>query len=231
MTKILVIEDEPLLRENTIELLEAEGFHAIGAENGVEGVKLAQKHKPDLIICDVMMPELDGFGVLQQLRQNATTAAIPFIFLTAKTNRADMREGMDLGADDYLVKPYDANEVLKAIATRLEKHATLIQKYQTERRRSEELEKQVENLQQFLDTQDHFIKNFVQELKNPLSNMNMAICLVRDAKTDRDRDRYLQILRDECEREINLLNQIEELQAFLTPENSKLLHQLNLLRK
>lgn len=231
MTKILVIEDEPLLRENTIELLEIEGFQTIGAENGVLGLQLAQKFKPDLIICDVMMPELDGLGVLNQLRQDPGTASIPFIFLTAKADRADMREGMGLGADDYLSKPYDANELLKAIATRLEKHATLNQKYQIERRRAEELEKELQDLQQFLDTQGDFLKNFVQELRNPLSNMNMAICMVKGAKTDRDRDRYLQVLRDECDREINLLNQIEELQHLLTPENSKLLRQLNLLKK
>jgi len=231
MTKILVIEDETLLRENTIELLELEGFQAISAENGVVGVQLAQKCKPDLIICDVMMPELDGFGVLHQLRLNSATASIPFIFLTAKTERGDIREGMDLGADDYLAKPYDANELLKAIATRLEKHATLMQQYQTEHRRAEALEKEIQDLQQFMATQENFLKNFVQELKNPLSNINMAICMIKDAKTDRDRNRYLQILRDECDREINLLNQVEELQNLLTPENSKLLRQLNLLKK
>ncbi|MGG6293127.1 response regulator [Leptolyngbya sp. AN02str] len=231
MTKILVIEDETLLRENTIELLELEGFQAISAENGVVGVQLAQKFKPDLIICDVMMPELDGFGVLHQLRQNSATATIPFIFLTAKTERADIREGMDLGADDYLAKPYEANELLKAIATRLEKHTNLMQQYQTERRRAEVLGKEVHDLQQFMTTQEDFLNNFVQELKNPLSNINMAICMIKDAKTDHDRNRYLQILRDECDREINLLNQIEELKNLLTPENSKLLRQLNLLKK
>ena len=230
MTKILVIEDEVSLRDNTIELLQAEGFQCVGAENGVQGVYLAQRHKPDLIVCDVMMPEMDGFGVLAQLQDTPETATIPFIFLTAKADPVHVREGMEQGADDYISKPYTAEELLKAIATRLEKHAQMMQRYQTERRRADDLEKEVQTIQQFVTTQDDFLKNFMQELRSPLSNINMAICMIKDAKTDQDRDRYLQVLKSECDREINLLNQIEELQKLLTPENSKLLRQLNLLK-
>ncbi len=123
MAKILVIEDDELVRENILELLDAEDFVAVGAENGSAGVLLAQAENPDLIICDVMMPELDGFGVLQELRSHEATATIPFIFLTAKADQIDRRQGRELGADDYLTKPFTRAEILKAITTRLEKKA------------------------------------------------------------------------------------------------------------
>lgn len=121
MTKILVIEDEELLRVNTVLMLEFEDFHAISAKNGLMGVQLAQEQIPDLILCDVMMPELDGYGVLVALRQNPATAEIPFIFTTAKVSNADLRQGMELGADDFLTKPFTADELLAAIATCLKK--------------------------------------------------------------------------------------------------------------
>ncbi len=125
MTRILIIEDEQTVRENLLELLEAEGFEAIGAENGAIGARLALSYLPDLIISDVMMPELDGFGVLELLRQNPLTDTVPFIFLTAKVDPTDLRRGMSLGADDYLTKPIRAKDLLQAIATRLEKQAAI----------------------------------------------------------------------------------------------------------
>lgn len=125
MKKILIIEDEQPVRANILERLKIEGFNAIAAENGIIGVQMALTHVPDLIICDVMMPELDGYGVLTALRQNPLTETIPFIFLTAKSDKADLREGMSLGADDYLTKPFRSKELLQAIATRLEKQAVI----------------------------------------------------------------------------------------------------------
>ncbi len=106
MKKILVIEDEEFVRENIVELLDAEGFEVIGAEDGRMGLNLAKAMVPDLILCDVMMPELDGYGVLTALRQDSILAAVPFIFLTAKAAKADLRQGMELGADDYLTTPF-----------------------------------------------------------------------------------------------------------------------------
>jgi YesN/AraC family two-component response regulator len=129
MTKILVIEDEAESREMFLESLEAEGFNAIGAENGLVGVQRVQKHLPDLVICDIVMPELDGYGVLTTLRQNPITAIIPFIFVTAKATNAELRHAMKLGADDYLTKPTTVDELLAAIAARLEKQAALKQWY------------------------------------------------------------------------------------------------------
>ncbi|WMJ73201.1 response regulator [Cytophagaceae bacterium ABcell3] len=122
MKKILLIEDNPDIRENTAEILSLANFDVLTAENGKIGVDLAKKEMPDLIICDIMMPELDGFGVLHMLAKNPATAGIPFIFLTAKSEREDFRKGMNLGADDYLTKPFDDLELLDAIEIRLKKN-------------------------------------------------------------------------------------------------------------
>ena len=121
MTKILVIEDEALLRTNTLQILQFEDFHTIAAENGLIGVEVAQEQIPDLILCDVMMPELDGYAVLVALRQNPATAEIPFIFTTAKVSNADLHQAMELGADDFLTKPFTSDELLAAITTCLKK--------------------------------------------------------------------------------------------------------------
>lgn len=125
MRTLLVIEDEAPLRESILTILTLEGFEVIGASNGLEGVELAREHSPDLIIADIMLPGLDGYGVLRELRQRSSTATIPFIFLTARSNWDDMRRGMELGADDYIPKPFHSKELLAAIQTQFEKQSTL----------------------------------------------------------------------------------------------------------
>ena len=125
MKKILVIEDEPEMRRNLTTILRLEKFHPVAAENGRVGVELAKKEKPDLILCDVMMPELDGYGVLAALRADTETVAIPFIFLTAKGEKPEIRAGMNLGADDYLTKPVAKPDLLAAIRSRLERTVQL----------------------------------------------------------------------------------------------------------
>ncbi|AOX01420.1 response regulator [Moorena producens PAL-8-15-08-1] len=122
MNKILVIEDEIFIRENLIELLEIEGFEAQGAENGVEGVQLVQQEPPDLILCDVMMPELDGYGVLEVLRQDPATAKIPFMFLTASADRSNIQKIRELGIHDYILKPFNVDKFLDVISNRLAEH-------------------------------------------------------------------------------------------------------------
>jgi two-component system OmpR family response regulator len=112
---ILVIDDNNDLRENTAEILDLAGYKTFTAENGKRGVEVAVKEKPDVIVCDIMMPELDGYGVLHLLRKNPDTQAIPFIFLTAKTERSDFRKGMEMGADDYVTKPFSSRELLARI--------------------------------------------------------------------------------------------------------------------
>ncbi|MEH2078778.1 MAG: response regulator transcription factor [Nostoc sp.] len=125
--KILVIEDDNVTRNLYLKGLEAKGFDTIGADNGFAGIQQAQKHIPDLVICDITMPDMDGYSVLTTLRQDpfTATAIIPFIFLTGSSTRADVRKAMELGADDYLTKPSTLDELVSVIVTRLEKQAIL----------------------------------------------------------------------------------------------------------
>jgi DNA-binding NarL/FixJ family response regulator len=121
MKRILIIEDEPDMLANLADALEMEGFKPLAAPNGRDGIALAKEQPPDLILCDILMPGLDGYAVLAAIRADPKTARIPFIFLTAKGERGDIRSGMDLGADDYLVKPVPLDELLGAIRARLER--------------------------------------------------------------------------------------------------------------
>jgi CRP-like cAMP-binding protein len=129
MNTILLIEDNNEIRENTAEILELANYNVITAENGKDGIEKAQQAKPDIIICDIMMPVLDGYGVLHMLNKNEELKDIPFIFLTAKTERQDFRKGMEMGADDYITKPFTEIELLNAIEQRLRKLSVLRKKY------------------------------------------------------------------------------------------------------
>lgn len=125
MKKILIIEDDTALRENTAELLEFSKYEVITAPNGKVGIEKAKQFLPDIIICDIMMPEVDGYGVLEAVSSDESTSKIPFIFLSAKTEHKEIRKGMDLGADDYLTKPFEEDELLSAIESRLAKATVL----------------------------------------------------------------------------------------------------------
>jgi DNA-binding response OmpR family regulator len=125
MKRVLLIEDDIILRENTAELLELSDFEVITAPNGKIGIETAKQQLPDIVVCDIMMPEIDGYGVLEALSKDVNTRHIPFIFLSAKTERKDVRKGMDLGADDYITKPFTENELISAIDSRLAKVAIL----------------------------------------------------------------------------------------------------------
>lgn len=129
MKKILLIEDNEDVRNNTAEILELANYRVFTAENGKTGVEKALKEKPDLIVCDIMMPVLDGYGVLHALQKNYETMNTPFIFLTAKTEKSDMRRGMESGADDYITKPFSGTELLNAVEGRLKKAELLRQQY------------------------------------------------------------------------------------------------------
>jgi len=129
MKSILVIEDQPQMRRNLVTILEMEGFRMLDAGNGRDGIQIACDELPDLILCDIMMPELDGYHVLQILRTRKATAAIPFIFLTAKGEKSDFRTGMNLGADDYLPKPVARADLLAAIAARFERERLTEQRH------------------------------------------------------------------------------------------------------
>lgn len=155
MRTILVIEDDEDVRDNVLDLLKGEGFFALGAENGEEGLVAAQKRQPDLIVCDIMMPGMDGFEVLKNIREAPSTSAIPFIFLTARAARSDFREGMELGADDYLAKPFTAMELLNAVQTRLKKYDVQGHWYQ----------------ERLGDLRNNLSRTLPHELRTPLSSI------------------------------------------------------------
>ena len=148
MKKILVIEDDRVIRENILKLLKAEGFDVTGAENGAQGLNAAVSNLPDVILCDVMMPELDGYGVLVALRSNPITATVPFVFLTGKAERSEVRQGMELGADDYLTKPFSKAELVGAISSRLKKQAAFVQQQHNLRSSSELVQDAADKLEQ-----------------------------------------------------------------------------------
>jgi len=226
MTKILVIEDEEFVRLNLVEMLEAEDYQVVSAQNGMLGAMYALDYIPELIICDVMMPELDGYGVLNTLRQDSATATIPFIFLTAKADKADIREGMELGADDYLTKPFSRDELLQSITARLKKQAAMRQ--QASGPASPSLEA-VSGVMSPYASPEELLKS-QQGMSNFLTKINMAIFMLQNTASEVQRDRCLEILQETCTEEIKLLNQIPNLQELLAPENVKLLRQFNLIR-
>lgn len=159
MTKILIIDDTTQLREDISDALELEGYEVITAEDGQKGIRMASEHLPDLILCDIMMPGLDGFDVLQSLKSGDGELRFPFIFITALAERENFRSGMESGADDYLIKPFTISELFKAIETRLSKHRSIekrikqrIQQIEDElERRISELKMQVENQKNVID--------------------------------------------------------------------------------
>src|SRR6478672_8455397 len=153
---ILVIDDNTDIRENTAEILDLAGYKTFTAENGKRGVEVAVKEKPSVIVCDIMMPELDGYGVLHLLRKNSDTQNIPFIFLTAKTERSDLRKGMEMGADDYVTKPFDDIELLNAIEVRLKKAEVLQHQYAASPQGLAEFVKDVKGTGLLQQLSDHY---------------------------------------------------------------------------
>ncbi len=229
MTKILVIEDEQAIRDSLLDLLEAEGFDTCYADNGLEGLHLALNEDPDLVLCDVNLPELDGYGVLTQLRAQPDKAALPFIFLTARSTKADFRYGMELGADDYLQKPCSGEELLGAIAARMSKRAAL---------QAENLEAQIalglgqptcDRLSHSNHSLDGLLNYFYQELRNPLSNLNLVIHFLRNNGAPIQTETIISLQQD-YSRELVILEEVLKLQSSLTPECLMLLRTCNLDR-
>jgi len=169
MKTLLVIEDNTDVRENLCEILELSGYKTVEAENGKIGVQKARSEKPDLIICDVMMPELDGFGVLRILNRDPHLMHIPFMFLTAKAEKTDFRKGMGLGADDYITKPFDEVELLDAIEMRIKKSEKIASISNTEEGVRQffseaKAEKAFEELSENRDFRKYEKKNYIYEI-------------------------------------------------------------------
>jgi DNA-binding response OmpR family regulator len=198
MRRLLVIDDHDDIRENIAEILTLGGYEVFTAPNGKRGVETALKEKPELIICDIMMPELDGYGVLHLLRKNDATLDTPFIFLTARTERSDFRKGMEMGADDYITKPFDDIELLNAIEIRLKKYDILHGKYSGDEKGASEL---IADLRksgtlrlnaQTAETQDLSKKMFLyQEGKRPRSLFLLKSGKIKAFRINEDGKEYI----------------------------------------
>jgi two-component system, OmpR family, alkaline phosphatase synthesis response regulator PhoP len=217
MKTILIIEDEVTVRESLVDLLEIEGFRAIAADNGKAGLKMAQTENPDLVLCDISMPELDGFSVLQNIRENPDTGTLPFIFLTARTTKIEFRRGMELGADDYLFKPFTVDELLSAISARLNKRAALIQQLS--------VPVVTEPTLPTIASQDGLLNYFYQELRNPLSTLNLILYWIRQNNPTTMAELESQ---QDYTREISVLQQVYQLRGQLAPEALELLESCHL---
>jgi|FLYN01.1.fsa_nt_gi signal transduction histidine kinase len=207
MTRVLVIEDEAPLREEVVDMLAFEDFDVIAAENGRIGVQLAHEQLPDLILCDITMPDLDGYGVLLELQKDRVTSTIPFIFLTARADKSFMRHGMELGADDYITKPFTRGELLAAIRTRLKRHSAVIEAH---RRELEEAKVKLARM-------------VAHELRTPLFNISSVHDLVErqlGALSPSGTRELLEIMGSGVER----LNHLVEQMVYMTQIESGLLN-------
>jgi two-component system, sensor histidine kinase and response regulator len=205
MTRILVIEDEELIRDVIVATLEMSNLETISAENGLVGLELARQYLPDLIISDIMMPELDGYSVLLELHSHAETASIPFIFLTAKADNSAMRQGMNLGADDYLTKPFVGKDLLAAVTARLERQAANVRHY------AKELE----------DFRGNFVHALPHELRTPLTAILGFSDVILTSESDLEMSDVLQMVGY-----INLAG----IRLFHLIENFLLLAQIDLIK-
>lgn len=171
--RVLLIEDDKTVRENTAEILDLSDYTVFTARDGEEGVALAKEKLPDIIVCDVMMPKLDGYGVLAQLAEDDNTVEIPFIFLSAKTDHKDIRRGMDLGADDYLTKPYEEEDLINAIESRIAKTEILKTKHaahKTEIKQNLNIEHFKEHLRTF-NTRTFSVGDYIYQPGDAATNL------------------------------------------------------------
>lgn len=229
---ILLIEDNLDVRENLAEILELSNYQVYAAENGKVGVELAKKHLPDLIVCDIMMPELDGYGVLHVLSKSKETASIPFIFLTAKTEKADVRKGMNLGADDYLTKPFDDIELLDAIEIRLRKHELVKAQSGNTIDQLNEMVKEVRStkeLEQLISDERRISKYKKKQLLYSEGNMANSLFFlvkgkVKSYKTNDDGREYITGLHKEGDYigYVNLLEDMKYTDSAMAMEDSEI---------
>jgi two-component system, sensor histidine kinase and response regulator len=213
--KILVIEDEQNVRLNIIEILNSGGFDALNADNGLTGIQLAREKTPDLIVCDVKMPDFDGYQVLTKLRQDPLTATIPFIFLTAKADKANVRQGMNLGADDYITKPFRRVELLDTITARLKKHGALVQ-----------IQNKVRELQELTTQKSDLVSTITHDLRAPLATIKVALQLMETIPENRQQ--YIEIASAACDQGNTLIQNLLSLYQLETNEPLLTLEPLDL---
>jgi signal transduction histidine kinase len=178
MTKILIVEDHATLRTQLIQVLSLSDYDVVGVADGAEGIQIALEHQPDLILCDIMLGAVSGFDVLQAVRHNAATASTPFIIMSAKDDRTSMRQGMALGADDYITKPFTSSELVKAIETRLERQQAI----------TREAERSLD------ETRQQLMRMVTHELRTPLTSINMVVDIISRQRQVMDTDQLTELL-------------------------------------
>ncbi|WP_017296014.1 response regulator transcription factor [Geminocystis herdmanii] len=241
MTKILIVEDEKEIRENIAQILQLNDYETISADNGKNALDLAIKYLPDLIISDIMMPYMDGYEFLENLRKTEKISIIPCILVTAKVEKKDIRQGMELGADDYLTKPFTPEELLNSVISRLARHQHITETFDVQLEKNQEVitkikknvnekNKRLKTHENLINLKDDILEKLIINLSNPLNNMNIAIKMLRESDNEEKQQLYLQILQDECAKEIEILNDTKELCKILTTENIKVLQKFNLLK-
>lgn len=214
MVKILIIEDEVEIRSNLVELLDLEGYEVVSADNGVTGLLGAIEHTPDLIICDVMMPELDGYDVLQALRQDPKTLTIPFLFLTALADKGDIRRGMTLGADDYLTKPFTRSDVLTAVETRLQRQVA--SKAQANDDQTAALQQEIQQFRAGLGgEQADLLMDMRQHLKDAVVKLDIVTTILKTLPPGEQRERSIALVQNVCATEIKMLAKIPNFEYLL----------------
>ena len=236
MEKILVIEDEPAVRENLAEILELAQYEVFTAMDGIEGIELTRQHRPDLIICDVMMPKMDGFEVLETLQADPDLATIPLIFLTAMADVQNLREGMDLGADDYLTKPFELNELLISISSRLRKRSNLNQQIEKEKSHVQSLNdlvktqiKTVYEIEKSLTIKDKFIAKLIEKHQGLITELENTLANLRQQPQSAEFNNLLLPFEIHLQQQQKLFDEAIAIQQLLKQPNVELLQNYDLI--
>lgn len=237
MEKILVIDDDADVRENLSEILSMADYEVATAANGEEGIALAKDLRPDLILCDVFMPILDGYDVLECIQSIPDIALTPLIFLTGNSEPRQLRQGMELGADDYIIKPFEVANLLASIQARLVKQAKIKHKLEEEKNITRQFQKLVQESQKnVLDrdnmilVKDRLLNKIVEKLGDTINKINLVASLLEtSADSPTQQTKYMTILKEETTHQTRLLDEVMELQSLLKPENLEILQRYNLL--
>jgi DNA-binding response OmpR family regulator len=237
MEKILVIDDDAEVRENLKEILTLADFEVFCSVDGDSGIRLAREVEPDLILCDITMPHMDGYEVLDCLQSIPEISTIPLIFLTGNSEPQQQRQGMELGADDYITKPFDISTLLASIQIRLLKQKRVKQQLQKERDITKQFQKLVQesrrttlDKENMLKVKDRLLDKIVESLGDSVNNINLAgKMLGQGSGLNTQEKKYLAILKEETQRQIKLIDEVVELQSLLKPENVEILQRYNLL--
>ncbi|PSO51581.1 MAG: response regulator [Cyanobacteria bacterium SW_9_44_58] len=234
---ILVIDNEDTIRENVIEFLTSHNMNLLRAQTGEQGLEKAGQEKPDLIICNINLSDMEGFQVLETLKNNTETSFIPVIFVTRKSSRKIYRKAMELGANDYLSFPFTNEELLQAIRTRLQTstvpyaNSDSINTTNSKQGDIDTLQEKVNTLSKKEKMQEQILDKLHEDLRSNLSKIKIAIYMLKNEANADKRQRYIKILEEECNWEMELLDKVSELRNLLTPDNLKFLERYDFLDK